>query len=67
MGLVVASSVVRGGGMVHRSMVHRGMVHWGMMHRSMVHRGMVHRSVVRWPVVGNGRGGKGSKEDEVLK
>ena len=71
-GLVVAASVVRGGGVVDRGMVDRSMVHWGMVHWSMVHGGMVHGSMVhgsmvRWAVVSDSRGGKASKEDEVLK
>ena len=76
-GLVVAASVVRGGGvvdwgmvdgsMVHWGMMDRGMVHRGMVHWSMVHGGMVHGSMVRWAVVSDSRGGKGSNEDEVLK
>ena len=66
-GLVVAASVVRGGGVVDRGMVDRSMVHWGMVHGGMVHGSMVHRSMVRWAVVSDGRGGKGSNEDEVLK
>ena len=66
-GLVVAASVVRGGGVVDRGMVDRSMVHWGMVHGGMVHGSMVHRSMVRWAVVSDSRGGKGSNEDEVLK
>ena len=66
-GLVVAASVVRGGGVVDWSMVDRSMVHGSMVHRGMVDGGMVDGSMVRWPMVGDSRGGEGSNEDEVLE
>ena len=66
-GLVVAASVVWGGGVVDWSMVDRSMVHWGMVDRGMVDWGMVHGSIVRRAVVSDSRGSKASKEDEVLK
>ena len=43
-----------------------GMMHGGMVDGGMMHGGMMDRGVDR-AVVGDGHGGKGSSEDEVLK
>ena len=68
-GLMVASV---DGGMMHGGVMDRGVMdYWGMVNRGvvdggMMHGGMMDRGVDR-AVVGDGHGGKGSSEDEVLK
>ena len=68
LGLMVAS-VVRGRGVVDRGVMDWGMVdNGGVVDGGVMHGGVVHGGVVvDRTMVGDGRGGKGSSEDEVLK